>query len=101
MRWLERNRADGEKTWRIESWQLWEDAIAAQMQAQASPAHESPEAAPLVADPLLLGRLQAGLEKIRIRGSVMFSCLPGMADLPYLLVATGARDVRSRSGSRV
>lgn len=101
LRWLERNRADGEKTWRIESWQLWEDAIAAQMQAQASPAHESPEAAPLVADPLLLGRLQAGLENIRIRDAVMVSCLPGMGDLPYRSVATDAREEVARSVDRV
>lgn len=87
LRWLERRKSERDNTWQLETWQLWEDAIAAQLRHLENQTAESP-----TADPLLLGRLQAGLEDIRIRDAVMISNIPGIGDLPARSVVSDARE---------
>jgi len=95
LRWLERQRTDGTGTWQLETWQHWEDALKQQVVRAA----DSQPAAPLTAS--VLGRLQAGLEDIRLRDAVMISALPEMGDLPYRSVATDAREEIARSVDHV
>lgn len=95
LRWLERQRTDGTGTWQLETWQHWEDALKQQMVHVA----DSQPAAPLTAP--ILGRLQAGLEDIRLRDAVMISAMPKMGDLPYRSVATDAREEIARSVDHV
>jgi len=92
-RWLSRRRIDGDSTWRLESWQLWEEAIATQL--KTTKVGELDES---LNDPLLLGRLQAGLEDIRVRDAVMIASMPQTQDLAYRSVAT---DIREEVGACV
>lgn len=92
LRWLEKRKYDGDRTWQIDSWQLWEEAIEAQIACRVVGAGQSP-----TSDPLLLGRLQAALDDIRIRDAVMISNIPGIGDLPGRSVSTNAREEVGKS----
>src|SRR5690625_23875 len=96
LRWLQRRKYDGDQSWQLDSWHLWEDAIRAQLRSGQPDAKSSTRPGP-VKDPLLLGRLQAGLEDIRVRDAVMISNIPGIEDLPRRSVATNAREEVGKS----
>lgn len=113
LRWLQRRKYEGDQAWQLDSWQLWERAIAAQLRtarrdsARRSPDQHSASEDTITAsagpcpgptdDPLLLGRLQAGLEDIKIRDAVMISNIPGIKDLPERSVVTNAREEVGKS----
>src|SRR5690625_1250082 len=107
-RWVARRNSQGERSWQIDSWQEWEETLRAVM--NTATVNEASSAQSLsfnegideiLNDPLLLGRLQAGLEDYRVRDAVMISAIPGEGDLPTRSVLQDAREEVGRSVDKI
>lgn len=92
LRWMARRDTDVGIAWKLESWQIWQDAIEEQLRAL-----QGAEGAEGVTDPRVIGRLQASLEDLQIRDAVLISNIPGIGDLPTRSIASDAREEVGRS----
>lgn len=99
LRWLARRNSGDIVAWRRETWEIWQEAISEQLRAARAEHEAGGHGAGFdpVRDPLVIGRLQAGLDDVQIRDAVLISNIPGIGDLPRRSISTDAREEVGRS----